>query len=49
MERDVTLGYEKYTDRRDDLEYYRIAEKVVADRLTHPTTPVAPAPMTRPA
>jgi len=47
MERDAALGYEKYSDRRDEREYYRIAEKVVADRLAHPLRPVAPAPMTR--
>jgi len=27
-ERDEALGYDKYTDRKDELEYHRIAEKV---------------------
>lgn len=30
-ERDIVLGYEKYANRKDDREYWRIAEKVVAD------------------
>jgi hypothetical protein len=27
-ERDEALGYDKYTDRKDELEYHRIAEKI---------------------
>lgn len=27
-EKDKTLDYDKYTDRKDELEYHRIAEKV---------------------
>ena len=31
-ERDVTLGYEKYSGRKDDQEYWRIADKVWISR-----------------
>ena len=34
-ERDATLGYDKYTDRQDGLEYWRIAEKVSQSRDGH--------------
>ena len=47
LERDAALGFGKYSDRNDDREYLRIAEKVVADRLAHPLRPANPGPLAR--
>ncbi len=42
-ERDIALGFGKYTDRPE--EYQRIAEKVITDRAIHTLRPVPMAPM----
>ena len=38
-ERDATLGWEKFTNRKDDREYVKIAEKVVASAIEKERAP----------
>ena len=46
-ERDIALGFSKYSGRRDRREYERIADKVLSDLSVHTLRPVPMAPMGR--